>query len=494
MKLRCSAETPVVMTTSLLHACRAIRNPPRKWALSGLALAALTSIPATAETLFAIPGNLIASDIDIFLTSGVATTATITNSDGSFNTTVPIPANGTAIVTIPDSGRIGALGTASVNGYSIDSPDPIAAYLMDANTPVASNDITNLFPDTSLGTNYLVMAATSGLINNGSQIAVVAGADGTTVTITPSAPLTTGQPAGAPFVVVLNRLEAIEFRASGTGDLTGTIISSTQPVAAFGGHFCANVPDTTGFCDHVIEQLPASSDFGTSFVLVPTEQAGPGDVVKILARDDGTVVTFQDSGGTTVQPTLNAGESLILPPQLAENTRVTSNQPILLGQFMIGQALAGDGDPAFSLVPDQGQWLDLYIFNVPAGDYNDFLGIAIEAAALSSLQLDGSPVSPAGFTAVPGTTLVAGNVSVTDGSHAISASSNFMLLGHGFNSNFASYFGVGGSGISGGGAPPPPPPPGAGPTAVPTLSTWALALLAAVIGFLGLTGVRRRTG
>jgi len=146
------------------------------------------------------------------------------------------------------------------------------------------------------------------------------------------------------------------------------------------------------------------------------------------------------------------------------------------------------------LIIDQSQWLDRYIFNVPAGDYNDFLGIVIEAAALSSLQLDGAPVSPAGFTAVPGTTLVAGNVSVADGSHVISASSNFMLLGHGFNSNFASYFGVGGSGISGGGAPPPPPPPGGDPIAVPALSSWALGVLGGMIGLLAAVRLRRRTG
>jgi len=470
---------------------RARANPLASGLACFLALCALASTPVRAEILFTIPGNLISGDIDIFLTSGTATTATIRNSDGTFDTTVNIPANGTAIVTIPHSGRIGALGTASINGYSIDSPDPIAAYLMDANAPVASNDITNLFPDTALGTSYLVMAATSGIVANGSQMAVVTGTDNTTVTITPSANLTTGQPAGAPFAVTLNRLEAVEFRASGSGDLTGTTITATQPVAAFGGHFCANVPDTTAACDHVIEQLPATSDFGTSFVLVPTEQSGPGDVVKILARDDGTVVTFEDSGGTTVQPTLNAGEALTLLPALAENTRVTSNHPILLGQFMIGVDLAGDGDPAFALVPDQSQWLDRYIFNVPAGDYNDFLGIAIEGTALGSLQLDGVAVNPADFSPVPGTTLVAGNVSTGDGSHVIEASTSFMLLGHGFNSNFASYFGVGGSAISGGGV--TPPPPSGTPTAIPTLSSWALMLLAGLIGALALAGLRRRT-
>lgn len=474
---------------------RRSKNPIRNWALTVLALGGLASGQAAAEILFTIPENEIAADVDLFLTSGVATTATITNADGSFVTTVPIPANGTAIVTIPNALRVSPpLGVASVNGFGIDAPDPIAAYLMDANAPVASNDITNLFPDTSLGTSYLVMAATSGVVSDGSQIAIVAGTDGTTVTITPAANLSTGQAAGVPFAIALNRLEAVEFRAI-SADLTGTLITATQPIAVFGGHKCANVPDTTGACDHVIEQMPASADFGTDFVLVPTEQPGPGDVVKLLARDGGTVVTFEDSGGTTVQPTLNAGESLTLPPGLTENIRVTSNNPILIGQFMLGTGLAGSGDPAFALVPDRSQWLDRYIFNVPVGDYNDFLGIAIEGSALASLQLDGVPVNPASFSSVPGTTLMAGNVGVTDGSHVIEASTDFLLLGHGFNDAFASYFGVGGSAISGGGTtPPPPPPPVDSPNAIPTLSPWALAVLAGLIGILAAAGLRRRAG
>ncbi|MGD9984915.1 MAG: IPTL-CTERM sorting domain-containing protein [Porticoccaceae bacterium] len=459
-----------------------------------LALSGLTSGQAAAEILFTIPENQITTDVDIFLTSGVATTATITNADGSFNTTVPIPANGTAIVTIPSTLRVSPpLGVVSANGFGIDAPDPIAAYLMDANIPVASNDITNLFPDTSLGTNYLAMAATSGIVSDGSQIAVVAGTNATTVTITPAAALSTGQAAGVPFNIVLNRLEAVEFRAI-SADLTGTLITATQPIAVFGGHKCANVPDTTGACDHVIEQMPASADFGTDFVLVPTEQPGPGDVVKLLARDNGTVVTFEDSGGATVQPTLAAGQSLTLPPGLTENTRVTSNNPILIGQFMLGAGLAGAGDPAFALVPDRNQWLDRYIFNVPVGDYNDFLGIAIEGSALASLTLDGVPVNPSSFGSVPGTTLMAGNIPVTDGSHVIEASTDFMLLGHGFNNNAASYFGVGGSSISGGGVtpPPPPPPPAPHPNAIPTLSPWALAVLAGLIGVLAAAGLRSR--
>jgi len=400
--------------------------------------------------LFALPDNLVASNVDLFLTSEVNTTATITNSDGTFLQNVNIPGGGTAIVTITDAFRIGSLSTADNGGFSISSSDPISAYLMDANTPVASNDITNLFPTESLGTDYLVMAGTSDLVQNGSQLSVVSSADATTVTITPSANLTTGQLAGVPFDINLNELEAFELRATGGGDLTGTTITSNNDIAVFGGHLCGNVPSTTAFCDHLIEQLPTTDDFGTQFVVLPTEQGGPGDVLKFLAKEDGTVITLSD--GRVFN--LNAGDSITLDGAgefTSAITSITSNNPILVGQFMLGSNIAGEGDPAFSLVPDVSQWLDDYIFNVPAGDYEDYLGIAIEAAFLATLTLDGAPVNPGCFAPVPGTTLVACNLLTADGSHRITADSPFMLLAHGFNQNFASYFGIGGSALSGGG-------------------------------------------
>lgn len=457
----------------------------------GLATACLiaSAHPAGAnELLFTLPDNLTGGDIDIFLTSGTATTATVTNRNGTFSQLVNIPAGGTAIVTIPDAQRIGSLGAVTDQGFSITSPDPIAAYLMDANAPVQSNDITNLFPTASLGTQYRVMAATSNLVTSGSQASFVASEDNTTVTITPSAALTTGQAAGAPFQMTLNRLQSVELRATGTGDLTGTSVAADKKIGVFGGHFCGNVPPSTGFCDHMIEQMPSTGNFGTNFVVLPTQQAGPGDVVKVLALQDGTQVTVTKSGGAATLFNLNAGQFFTSDPEFNVNSSVTSNNPVLLGQFMIGQALAGDGDPAFSLVPDVTQWLSDYIFNVPAGDYDDFLGVAIVASALASLTLDGALVDPLLFSAVPGGVFLAGNIPVADGSHRITAASPFMLMGHGFNDAFASYFGIGGSAISGGGFEPPvvDPPPVNGVISAPS------GVAALLIGLAGLAWRRRR--
>jgi hypothetical protein len=265
----------------------------------------LASLPAQAQTFFNIPDNLVSGNIDLFLTSGVNATGTISNGNGTFNSPFSIAANDTTIVTIPSSFRLTTAGQISLNGFSIESEQPIAAYLIDTNTPAASNDITNLFPIEGLGNSYRIMAGTSGPISNGSQVSFTATQNNTTVTVTPSVNTTTGQPAGVPFNVTLNQNESVMYYAAGGGssaDLTGSTLVSDKPIAVFAGHRCANVPPEVTFCDHIIEQMPTTDNFGNNFVIVPTEQRGssPGDVIKIMADEDNTVVTLNEGGTETV--------------------------------------------------------------------------------------------------------------------------------------------------------------------------------------------------
>ncbi|MDO8282997.1 MAG: IgGFc-binding protein, partial [Thermodesulfovibrionia bacterium] len=411
-----------------------------------LLLSFIGSAQAANEIYFTIPSNLISGSIDIYLAAGDSgATGTIVNQDASFNQAFVVPVNGITIVTIPDSQRLTVAGSAQNRGFIITPDFPVAAYLLDVNTPVASNDITVLFPIEGLSTRYRVMGYSGW---SQSQLAIVATADNTTVTITPKVNFGSGQAAGIPFNVTLNRLQAVLYNSE---DVTGSLIESTIPVAVFGGHNCTNVPAGVSACDHLIEQMPGVEFWGTSFPLVPTARStAPGDVLRVLADTDGTVVTITDSGGNTVY-NLDSGNFFeIGSPFINELSYLSSNNPVLVGQFMVGASLTGGvGDPAFSLVPSSNLWLNSYIFNVPNGYVDNYVGIAIPASAESSLRVDN--VQPSALTAIPGTTLVGGNIHLIAGQHIIVAGSPFMLTQHGFDNNWASYFGIAGHSISGGG-------------------------------------------
>ena len=90
-------------------------------------------------------------------------------------------------------------------------------------------------------------------------MAVTAYKDDTQVTITTSVDTAAagGAPAftaGAPQMVTLNAGDVIEL-ATVAGDLTGSRVESNKPVQVIGGHYCANVPDGFGYCDHLEEVM-----------------------------------------------------------------------------------------------------------------------------------------------------------------------------------------------------------------------------------------------
>ena len=63
--------------------------------------------------------------------------------------------------------------------------------------------------------------------------------------------------------IFLNKMETYLY--SDINDLTGTIAISNNPVSFFSGHQCTNVPTHITYCDHLIQQLPDKSTWGTHF-------------------------------------------------------------------------------------------------------------------------------------------------------------------------------------------------------------------------------------
>ena len=92
------------------------------------------------------------------------------------------------------------------------------------------------------------------VINSNSAILTVSCNNGTQITFTPTATITTIS-AGTSTTVTLAKVQPLYIQSK--GDLSGTQIVSNQPISLFSDHECAYSPPTQGIqCDHLVEQIP----------------------------------------------------------------------------------------------------------------------------------------------------------------------------------------------------------------------------------------------
>jgi len=79
--------------------------------------------------------------------------------------------------------------------------------------------------------------------------------------------------------------ETYQYVAALGDDLTGYFINSSRPIAVYAGHACAFVPEMKLFCDHMVEQIPPTSELGRQHIVPPI--IGRADL------DAGCVLTIQ---------------------------------------------------------------------------------------------------------------------------------------------------------------------------------------------------------
>jgi hypothetical protein len=312
-------------------------------------------------------------------------------------------------------------------------------------------------------------------------MSVTAVEDNTVVTI--SSPIAlAGNPANTPFQVTLQSGESVFYESGGGGDLSGSRVTASKNVAVFAGAECTQVPVGTVACDHVISQQFSTDNFDTDFFVAGNFGGGAdGDLVRVIGATDNTEV-FLDG---VSQGIINAGQ--VLEIDNVQNARLTSSEPVTVGQFIRGQGGTRiTGDPAFAIIPSVDQLLDSYAFATPVGSDSfaqNFLNIAINAADAASLLLNGVAVDTSLFANLNG--ILFGNIAIAQGTGTIEADNPFLATISGFSS-FDSYFSPIATAFSPGVSPPPPPPPN--PNVIPLPAAgWLL-----ISGLGGLAMLRRR--
>jgi hypothetical protein len=339
--------------------------------------------------------------------------------------------------------------------FNITSVEEVTVYAI--NQAITTSDAFLVLPVDILDNEYYIMSydsdgsfdprsGTESINSTPSQFAVVATEDNTTITIRPTA--STVRNKLNVNSVTLDRgdvyLVQTDIRDNLRGDLTGTNIQSTKPIAVFSGHQRARLPienDELNSRDILIEQLPPVETWGFSAFITPYPAPSDGsnqgsDLFRVLAAYDNTIVMV-DSLEVAI---LDKGEfyQANIP---ATPKRVDASSPVLVAQF---KKTSGDGgarlrlgDPFMMLVPPAEQFMKSYRFiNVQVGEYEEtgfgtgfnykplvyedqYVTIVSPSLYTDRVRFDNNLLTPGEFRQIPNTTYSYVNKKISDGVHTV---------------------------------------------------------------------------
>jgi RHS repeat-associated protein len=373
------------------------------------------------------PGNLGSPELSLFITGDVNTTGTVTIPGLNFGAPFTVTAGQVTTVTLPTGAAVDNSDLVESKGIHVVTQREVAVYGL--NRIQFTTDAYLGLPTQDLGTDYVTLGYQNVDIINGTEFGIVATANGTNVTITPS--LTTGaRTGGVPYTITLNQGQTYQLRNtnSSPSDLSGSLISANHPVAVFGGHECANIPQGSLYCDHIVEQLPPPDTWGQHFVTMPLATRRNGDTFRLLAAQDNTSIAING----TVLTTLNRGkfyERIINGPAV-----IDSDKPILVAQYSNSTTFDGiTSDPFMMLIPPFEQFGGNYTLTTPSSGFDiNYINIVAPSTAVGAITLDGVAIPSASFVSIGGSGFSGAQVPVSVGSHNLSGTQPFGAFVYGF--------------------------------------------------------------
>lgn len=336
--------------------------------------------------------------------------------------------------------------------YRLRSDHPVTVYQYNLLYADASNDASLLLPVNAWTGDYLVASYPHAMVNNYPGFyAVVARQDGTKVTLTPSGTGGKVQAGGGVAAdgtgeVMLNADDVLQVATAAGGDLTGTKIHADKPVQVLGGHKCSRVPQNIDLCDHLEEAMFPLEALAQEYIVIPpvqspNDKADQGQVVRIIASEADTTLTFTPDQ-MVAKKLAKAGDFVEIVDTVAK-FKVAADKKILVAQYMIGQGGGyGAQDPSMLLAVATEQYRKDYLFQAPNSWDANYVDIILKSG--TTVSVDGKQV--AGFVKIAGTEFSLAHVLLSkdgSGSHTLTASDRVGISVYGIQ-DFGSYWIVGG--------------------------------------------------
>ena len=231
------------------------------------------------------------SALTLFVASSTATSGVVEVPGLLEDFPFTVAANDVTAVSLPIDVRAGVKDTNAQRveplAVHVVADDDVTVYGL--NRQKYTTDAFLAVPVTAVGTRYRVVDYEFGLAP---VVGIVATEGRTSVTIDPASPQLETH------TVQLELGEVFEWETTTSQSMTGALITSDRPVSAYGANRCANIPSGYGYCDHIVEQLIPTSTWGRTFASMPL--AGrTQDTFRVVADEDGTVVTITNGDGST---------------------------------------------------------------------------------------------------------------------------------------------------------------------------------------------------
>lgn len=331
-------------------------------------------------------------------------------------------------------------------GIHITSSGKIAVHAF--NERFRSADGTVVLPIGALGkdhyiTSHFEINPQSNLsVSNESTLLVVGSEDNTRVEITLTENSISGNTKGVPYEITLNRGQSYQIKAR--GDLTGSRVrvaganaDDCKKIAVFGGNKWTSVGACGNANDHLFQQTYPVNTWGTSFIHTALAGRSSGELVKVLASEDGTEVKVNGAS----KGTINRGQWIPLEFGVDESAKIETSKPSSVTVFAksvsCNQPSAPNsdfGDPFMISYSPVEQFLTQLTFNainLPS-IVNHYVNIVVKTGEQNQTRLDGQNIGSS-FSALPGDpSFQIARVSIFQGVHQLSNPSGFAAYVYGF--------------------------------------------------------------
>jgi hypothetical protein len=395
----------------------------------------------------------------------------------------------------------------SPHAYRVESDGPIVAYQFNPIVQQFSNDASILIPIQALGTRYHVLGWPTAnpcgpppgdllhqeSIPDRTAVTVIGIHPNTKVTVIPTHPVAGSggdsgwavpqTPAGTPIEFTVGPFDVVNLMSDQPqvsifecfdyldrdGDLTGTVVHSSQPVAVFssavrgaglGGANPPEPPDWDGntcCTDHLEQQMFPDAALGWEFAVSRSPVRSTHatyvepDLYRVLATENGTTVnTSLPAPNDRFE--LDAGEFRTFHAY-GGFTVSSESGAIMVGQYLVSQGYipqGGIGDPTFVVFPAAEQHRRDYVFLVPTTFSQNYMVLAKPVDA--TVMVNGAPLGEfhdcvtGEIGTIKGIVYEQFTCPMTEGVHRVGSNMPFGLSVYGYY-NVGSYGYPGGSDV-----------------------------------------------